>query len=111
MSQRPPPIDEPVKPSVNNKTVPVEGSWWLYMISTVSGKLYTGITTDVERRFAEHRGSSSKAAKFFRSDAAKAVVYREACDNRSHASKREAAIKKMRRADKLKLIQASGNSD
>lgn len=82
-----------------------KGGWWLYMITTVSGKLYTGITTDVDRRFSEHVGDKVKGAKFFRGDAAKAVVYREACDNRSQASKREAAIKKMRRIDKLRLIQ------
>lgn len=111
MSQLSPLIDKPVTPPVSSEALTDERRWWLYMIRTVSGKLYTGITTDVERRFAEHLGGSAKAAKFFRSDAAKAVVYREVCDNRSQASKREAAIKKMRRADKLKLIQASSNCD
>lgn len=88
-----------------HKKASVEGGWWLYMITTASGKLYTGITTDVDRRFAEHVSDKVKGAKFFRSDAAKAVVYREACDDRSQASKREAVIKKMRRAEKLQLIK------
>ena len=89
--------------------------WWLYMIETVSGKYYTGITTDVERRFAEHiavnvennaKGKNNKGAKFFRSDPAKKVVYREACSNRSEASQREAAVKKLSRAKKRQLVDS-----
>ena len=37
--------------------------WYLYMLQLASGQLYTGITTDVERRFAEHQSGSAKAAK------------------------------------------------
>ena len=76
------------------------------MIQTRSGKLYTGITTDIERRFAEHC-HSVKGAKFFRSDPAATVVYREACQDRSSASKRESAIKKMKRSDKLLLFKTA----
>ncbi|MGK0498556.1 MAG: putative endonuclease [Oceanicoccus sp.] len=78
--------------------------WWVYMVETVKGKLYTGISTDVERRFQEHQSDRAKQAKFFRSDAAKAVVYRECCQDRSAASRREAAIKKLSRQQKCALI-------
>ena len=78
------------------------------MIAARSGKLYTGIATDVERRFAEHRDDPRKGAKFFRGDTPVKVVYREACAGRSEASKREAAIKKMPRARKLALITPAG---
>lgn len=79
--------------------------WWVYMIETVSGKLYTGITTDVERRFAEHcSGPKNRGAKFFRSDKPKDIVYIEQCIGRSDASKREAAIKKLSRREKIGLI-------
>ncbi|WP_339668854.1 GIY-YIG nuclease family protein [Dasania marina] len=82
-----------------------ESVWAVYMVQTQSGKLYTGITTDVARRFKEHRGEAgaNKGAKFFRSDAALKVVYQEPCENRSVASKREAAIKKLSRQQKLVL--------
>ncbi len=78
--------------------------WWVYMVQTQTGKLYTGITTDIERRFSEHCHSGGvKQAKFFRTDPARSVVYRESAENRSEASKREAAIKKLSRQQKCKL--------
>ncbi|MGJ8687302.1 MAG: GIY-YIG nuclease family protein [Spongiibacteraceae bacterium] len=77
--------------------------WWVYMVRSQSGKYYTGITTDVERRFKEHCGSK-RGARFFRGDPASEVVYREAAENRSAASIREAAIKKLSRSDKEKII-------
>ena len=79
-------------------------NWWVYMVETQSGKLYTGITTDVERRFHEHCHDPKLGARFFRSDPAKAVVYQEPQPDRSSASKREAAIKKLPRKAKLALI-------
>ena len=77
--------------------------WFLYIVETEDGKLYTGITTDVDRRFKEHC-EDKKGAKFFRSSVPKKVVYREQVENRSIASKREAQIKKLTRANKIKLI-------
>ena len=74
------------------------------MVETETGKLYTGITTDIERRFAEHSGAAGKkGAKFFHSDKAKKIVFQEASNNRSEASKREAAIKKLSRREKCLL--------
>ncbi|MFT5888278.1 MAG: putative endonuclease [Zhongshania sp.] len=80
--------------------------WWVYMVRSRSGKLYTGISTDPERRFREHCGEGGRGARFFRGDPAEEVVYREAAKNRSEASQREAAIKKMRRRDKDVLVAA-----
>lgn len=84
------------------------------MVQTRSGKLYTGISTDVDRRFEQHKSMAEieqghtskkprKGAKFFYSDPAVEVVYRECCDNRSSACKREAEIKKLSRKDKCLL--------
>ncbi len=81
-----------------------EAFWEVYIIQTVSGKLYTGITTDVERRFKEHSTSSKRAARFFYSSPAEKIVFRESCKNRSDALRRESAIKKMTRKEKLDLI-------
>ena len=71
--------------------------WFVYIIESSDGLLYTGITTDVERRFREHQGllGKGKGAKFFRGRRPEAIVYTEAQSNRSDASRREAEIKKM----------------
>ena len=87
-------------------------SWTVYIILASDGSLYTGITTDLERRFAEHQGGqgvgrSKKGAKYFHGGRhPQAVVYREASDNRSSASQREAAIKKLSRKEKLSLCDS-----
>lgn len=89
-------------------TAAEETPWWVYMVETGSGKLYTGITTDIERRFAEHSGAAGKkGAKFFRSDKPKKIVFQEASKNRSEASKREAGIKKLSRREKCLLAGVS----
>ena len=86
----------------------VNPPWWVYMVETQTGKLYTGITTDIERRFRQHCGELKGGARFFNSDAAKKIVYREGCTDRRHASQREAAIKRLHRNEKIQLI-ASGD--
>lgn len=77
--------------------------YFLYIIKCGDGSLYTGITTDVERRFNEHKnkagGHYTSAKKVLK------VVYAEEHPNRSSASKREAEIKGWTRQKKLKLIQ------
>lgn len=82
-----------------------EQSWWVYMIRTQKDRLYTGITKDIERRFRQHKGELKGGAKFFNGDKALAVVYREACADRSEASKREAQIKSLTRQEKLLLLK------
>ena len=77
------------------------------MVETVSGKLYTGITTDPQRRLDEHQNNPKLGARFFRSDPAKAMVYQELQTDRASASKREAAIKKLTRKGKLELINSA----
>jgi putative endonuclease len=81
-------------------------TWWVYIVETASGKLYTGITIDPGRRLAEHR-SGKKGARFFRLSPASKMVYLEAMDDRSAATRREMEIKKMRRPRKLALIASS----
>jgi len=87
---------------------PNDLGWWVYIIETKCKKLYTGITTDVARRFQEHlavhRKESDKGAKFFRGHEPNRVVYQEAYGSRSVASKREYEIKKMSALKKRSLI-------
>lgn len=80
-------------------------SWYLYIIQTEKNKLYTGITTDIDRRFEEHKSGAPKGAKYFRSDRPVKIVRTEKLENRSEASKREAEIKSMTRTQKLKLCK------
>lgn len=70
--------------------------WYVYMLLCADGSLYTGSATDVERRFEEHR--SARGAKYTRSHPPVAIVYREACDDKGAALRREAAVKKLPRA-------------
>lgn len=79
--------------------------WFVYIILTEKNRLYTGIATDVERRFLEHLGVFSGGAKFFRSDIPDKIVYMEQCKNRSTASIKEAAIKKLTRLQKENFIK------
>lgn len=81
-------------------------AWIVYIIKTESGKLYTGITNNLERRFNAHLKKKT-GAKFFRISTPDCIVYQEQHPNRSEASKREFLIKKMNRIQKISLINPS----
>jgi len=78
--------------------------WTVYIIRSDDDSLYTGVTTDVDRRFREHRDLPT-GAKYFNGRKPREVVYRETGHDRSSACKREAAIKKLSRTQKLSLIR------
>jgi len=80
--------------------------WYVYIIRATDQSLYTGITTDVERRFAEHQ-SGRAGAKYFRGRSPVEVVFVESGHDRSSASIREAQIKKLSREQKFELIGCS----
>ena len=77
------------------------------MIYCTDGSLYTGITTDVERRYMQH--VEQKGAKYFRGRKPSKMVYQESGHDRSSATKREIDIKKLSRADKILLISSMNN--
>jgi putative endonuclease len=77
--------------------------WSVYIIEVNDNSYYTGIATDVARRFAEH-GGTVRGAKYFNGRKPVKVAYREDGHTRSSASKREAEIKKLSRAQKSMLI-------
>lgn len=79
-------------------------SWFVYMVEASDSSLYTGITTDVERRLKQHQ-SGRAGAKYFRGRRALAMVYVEGGHNKSSASRRESQIKKLSRDEKLALIE------
>ena len=76
--------------------------WYLYILRCGDGTLYTGITTDVEKRLEQHR--TGKGAKYTRGRQPLELVYREKCGDHSTALKREYEIKKMPRDAKMRLI-------
>ncbi len=76
--------------------------WFVYMVRCSDKSLYTGITTDVERRVAEHNGEGG--ARYTRSRNPVTLVYKEHIESRSLASKREIAIKKLTKKQKETLI-------
>jgi len=86
----------------------VPAGWQVYMILCSDASLYTGITNDLERRLARH--AAGQGAKFFKGRAPGPVVYLETGHTRSSASRREAAIKKLRRDEKLRLIASAANA-
>lgn len=78
-------------------------NWFVYMIETHQGSLYTGITTDIQRRWQAHL-SGKGGAKFFRSDKPKRVVFLESGYSRGDATRREMAIKALPAAEKRRLV-------
>ena len=79
--------------------------WHVYIVKCSDGTLYTGITTDIVQRVAKH--NSGAGAKYTRSRRPVQLVYQESVDTKSQALKREAAIKRLRRVEKLELIVLS----
>ncbi len=77
-------------------------AWYIYILKCKDASLYTGITTDIERRVKEH--NAGKGSKIVRAKLPAKLVYSEKAKDRSQASKREYEIKQMSREDKLVLI-------
>lgn len=81
-----------------------EKSYFLYVIRCADNSLYTGITTDVKRRFGEHSGKGGLGAKYTRSRKPVSVVSVWRCSSRAVASKLEYAFKKLSKEKKEKLL-------
>lgn len=78
--------------------------WVVYIVRCADDSLYTGIAVDAARRVEEHNHDDRLAAKYTRVRRPVALMYEERCNSRSDAAKREAQIKKLTRAQKVKLI-------
>lgn len=81
--------------------VPIK-PWFVYLVRAENNALYCGISDDPQRRFAQHQ--SGKGARFFHSSPAQALVYVEACSDKSEALRRERAIKALAKAAKERLV-------
>jgi putative endonuclease len=87
------------------KTEPV---WFLYVVRCCDNSLYTGITTDVRRRIAEHRGKGKNGAKYLRGKSPLRLVYKRRIGTRSEALKAEHRVKRMKKGEKEAMVR-SGN--
>ena len=81
-------------------------SWTVYILRCADDTLYTGITTDIQRRIEEHNNDNKKGARYTRARRPVMLQYQEFCDSRAKASTLEHQIKKLSRAEKLTLIRA-----
>lgn len=84
--------------------------WYVYMIRCSDASLYTGVTTNVERRFKEHQ-ESKKGSKYARAKIPLRVVHIETYATRSEAQVREHQIKKLTKKEKECLINMSLTKD
>jgi putative endonuclease len=83
-------------------------TWYVYILRCADDSLYTGVTTDVARRTAEHNGAAGQGARYTRARRPVRVVYLEAAADRGAALRRESAVKRLPRNAKLALIRAGG---
>lgn len=85
-------------------------SYTVYILETLKGTYYTGITTNLERRLSEHIKRGIRGAKYTKAFPVKSVLYQELLSTRSKAQKRESAIKKLTRKQKAELVSIQGSS-
>ena len=90
---------EPVIPPAQSKP------WFVYLVRAANGSLYCGISDDPVRRFATHQ--RGKGARFFLSSPAVALVYTEACRDKSEALRQERLIKKLKKSAKECLVASA----
>lgn len=78
--------------------------WFVYIISCRNDELYTGITTDLERRLKEHQDQGKKCAKYLRGKAPLKCVFSHQVNSRAEALQIEHQIKKLSKSQKYALI-------
>jgi putative endonuclease len=83
-----------------------EPQWWVYVLDC-DGRLYTGVTTDPERRCREHRAGLTRAARFTRGATSIELRYAVAVGGRSLALRAEHRLKRLPRSEKLRLCERS----
>ena len=85
--------------------------WHLYLVRCRNGSLYTGITTDVARRFAAHQGNGDTGSKYLRGRGPLALVFQKKLGSRSLALGVESKVKKLSKARKEELIRDNTHID
>ena len=85
--------------------------WHLYIIHVNSGSLYTGIATDVDRRFGEHEAGGKKGSKYLRARRPLKLVFQQKIGNHSQALKMECAVKNLSKPVKEQVARGNLNLD
>ncbi len=80
--------------------------WYIYIVRCADTTLYTGVTTDIQRRIREHNGEIANGAWYTKLRRPITLVYRETTGSRSGALKRERAIKKLSKQQKENLTKS-----
>ena len=82
-------------------------TWYVYMLRCNDGSLYTGVTTDIERRVKEHNGEGAKGkgAKYTKARRPVVLAYCKRKKNRSYAQQEEARIRTLTRSEKFLLTK------
>ncbi|MDG0978219.1 MAG: GIY-YIG nuclease family protein [Halieaceae bacterium] len=84
-----------------------QSKWVVYILNCADGSLYTGVTTDMERRLRQHNGEIVGGARYTRVRRPVAVAWQQSCESRSQACKYEAQIKTLSKSAKERLINAN----
>ncbi len=87
--------------------MPVPCCWFVYLIRCADQSLYTGITTDVERRFAEHSAQKKPGAKYLRGRGPLNLVFQAAVGTKAQASRLELRLKRLPKAQKEALVMGT----
>ena len=85
-------------------------TWVLYMIRCADNSLYTGITIDIDRRFAEHQAQGKKCAKYLRGKGPLALVFMIPVGPKSAATRLELRLKQCSKATKERLVEQGQNA-
>ena len=80
--------------------------WYLYLIRCRDDTLYTGISTDVDRRFAQHQSEGHAGSRYLKGRGPLSLVFQEKLDSKSLALRLELRVKRMSKARKEKLIMS-----
>ncbi|MEO0436708.1 MAG: GIY-YIG nuclease family protein [Pseudomonadota bacterium] len=89
---------------------PSPSPWTVYLLQCVDGTLYTGVTTDLDRRLRQHNGELVGGAHYTRSRRPVRLLWREELEDRSSAQAREAQIKALSRRQKLQFLRSQSQS-
>ena len=95
----------------SSKALVPMSDWYLYLIRCRDGTLYTGISTDVDRRFAQHQGRGNVGSRYLRGRGPLSLVFQKNLGTRSLALKVERRVKRLSKGSKEKLIKDRDYAD
>ena len=103
-------IETPTDGCIQTDASSADNEWQVYILECADGSLYTGIARDVLRRLAQHNGDLAGGPRYTRGRRPVQLRWSTRAADRSTALRREAAIKRLKRADKLALIGGAAGS-